>query len=58
MAIGSGTYTCGALGPGYLGAILSVATSKPRGAEHYRRLLQPLSQPVARYCRGSAGIIA
>jgi cation diffusion facilitator family transporter len=27
------------LGPGHLGAILSVVTSKPRDAEHYRRLL-------------------
>ena len=27
------------LGPGHLGAILSVATSKQRGPEHYRRLL-------------------
>jgi len=27
------------LGPGHLGAILSVATAKPRGPEHYRRLL-------------------
>jgi Co/Zn/Cd efflux system component len=27
------------LGPGHLGAILSVATTQPRDAEHYRRLL-------------------
>lgn len=27
------------LGPGHLGAILSVATTRPRDAEHYRRLL-------------------
>jgi cation diffusion facilitator family transporter len=27
------------LGPGHLGAILSVATSKPRGADYYRHLL-------------------
>jgi hypothetical protein len=27
------------LGPGHLGAILSVATFQPRDAEHYRRLL-------------------
>jgi cation diffusion facilitator family transporter len=27
------------LGPGHLGAILSVVTSKPRDADHYRRLL-------------------
>jgi cation diffusion facilitator family transporter len=27
------------LGPGHLGAILSVATAKPRDADHYRRLL-------------------
>jgi cation diffusion facilitator family transporter len=29
------------LGPGHLGAILSVATTKPRDADHYRRLLGP-----------------
>jgi cation diffusion facilitator family transporter len=29
------------VGPGHLGAILSVATAKPRDAEHYRRLLGP-----------------
>ncbi len=29
------------LGPGHLGAILSVATAQPRDAEHYRRLLGP-----------------
>jgi len=28
------------LGPGHLGAILSVATTKPRDASHYRRLLR------------------
>jgi cation diffusion facilitator family transporter len=28
------------LGPGHLGAILSVATAKPRDADHYRRLLR------------------
>jgi cation diffusion facilitator family transporter len=28
------------LGPGHLGAILSVATTKPRDADHYRRLLR------------------
>jgi cation diffusion facilitator family transporter len=28
------------LGPGHLGAILSVVTTKPRDADHYRRLLQ------------------
>jgi cation diffusion facilitator family transporter len=27
------------LGPGHLGAILSIATARPRGPEHYRRLL-------------------
>jgi Co/Zn/Cd efflux system component len=27
------------LGPGHLGAILSVVTTKPRDAGHYRRLL-------------------
>jgi len=27
------------LGPGHLGAILSVVTTKPRDADHYRRLL-------------------
>jgi len=27
------------LGPGHLGAILSIATGRPRGPEHYRRLL-------------------
>jgi cation diffusion facilitator family transporter len=27
------------LGPGHLGAILSIVTTKPRDAEHYRRLL-------------------
>ncbi len=27
------------LGPGHLGAILSIATSKPRSPDHYRRLL-------------------
>jgi cation diffusion facilitator family transporter len=27
------------LGPGHLGAIVSVVTAKPRDAEHYRRLL-------------------
>jgi Co/Zn/Cd efflux system component len=28
------------LGPGHLGAILSVVTTKPRDAGHYRRLLR------------------
>jgi cation diffusion facilitator family transporter len=27
------------LGPGHLGAILSIATTKPRGPDHYRRML-------------------
>jgi Co/Zn/Cd efflux system component len=27
------------LGPGHLGAILSIATARQRGPEHYRRLL-------------------
>jgi Co/Zn/Cd efflux system component len=29
------------LGPGHLGAIVSVATTKPRNARFYRALLQP-----------------
>jgi cation diffusion facilitator family transporter len=29
------------LGPGHLGAIVSVSTSKHRGPDHYRRLLRP-----------------
>jgi hypothetical protein len=31
------------LGPGHLGAILSVATTAPRGPTHYRHLLERFS---------------
>jgi len=31
------------LGPGHLGAILSVATTAPRGPAHYRQLLEGFS---------------
>ena len=44
------------LGPGHLGAILSVVTTKPRDADHYRRLLRPFPQSVARHRRSAADL--
>ena len=40
------------LGPGHLGAILSVATQHPRSAEHYQSLLRRFRSPVARHRAG------
>ena len=42
------------LGPGHLGAIVSVATSGTREAAHYRQRLAEIRRPVARHRRGSA----
>ena len=42
------------LGPGHLGAIVSVATAQPRGPDYYRRLLQrfrTLSHLTVEVCR-------
>ena len=44
------------LGPGHLGAILSVVTTKPRDAGHYRRLLRHFRNLVARHRRGAADL--
>ena len=44
------------LGPGHLGAILSVVTAKPRDADHYRRLLGHFRNSVACHRRGTADL--
>ena len=46
------------LGPGHLGAIVSVATSAQREAAHYRRAAGAFSGPVARHGRGSAPLVS
>jgi hypothetical protein len=43
------------IGPEHLGAILSIATARARGPEHYRWLLGRFSRSVARDGPGAAG---
>ena len=44
------------LGPGHLGAILSVATQQQRGPDYYQSLLTPVSRAVARHRRSAASV--